>query len=62
VELVEHMGNENFVYLRSGEASLLARMDRAMYPTRGAALPVVIDTRKVHLFDPRSGRALLSVR
>jgi multiple sugar transport system ATP-binding protein len=60
VELVEHMGNENFVYLRSGEASFLARMDREVQPARGEVLPVVIDARKMHLFDRTSERALLS--
>jgi multiple sugar transport system ATP-binding protein len=62
VELVEHMGNENFVYLRSGDASLMARMDREVQPARGDILPIVIDARKVHLFDPHSERALLSDR
>ncbi|MCC6194261.1 MAG: sn-glycerol-3-phosphate ABC transporter ATP-binding protein UgpC [Burkholderiales bacterium] len=59
VEFVEHMGNENFVHLRSGDASLLARMDREVQPARGDVLPVVVDSRKVHLFDAHSERALL---
>jgi multiple sugar transport system ATP-binding protein len=59
VELVEHMGNENFVYLRAGDTSFLARMDREVQPARGDVLSVVVDARKVHLFDVHSERALL---
>jgi multiple sugar transport system ATP-binding protein len=60
VELVEHMGNENFVYLRSGDAAFTTRMDRGVQPSRGDILPVVVDARKVHLFEPGTERALLA--
>jgi multiple sugar transport system ATP-binding protein len=62
VDVVEDMGNENFVYLTSGESSFMARMDSSVRVRPGDNLPIVIDTHKIHLFDPATEKAILSNR
>ncbi len=58
VEVVEHMGSENFVHLTSGESSFMARMDTLVDPRPGEILPIVVDAGKIHLFDPATERAI----
>ena len=60
VDVVEHMGNENFIYLTTGESSFMARMDSSVRVQAGDTLPIVIDTHKIHLFDPATEKAILS--
>jgi multiple sugar transport system ATP-binding protein len=58
VDVVEHMGSENFVHLTSGESSFVARMDRSIDPRPGAILPVMVDADKIQLFDPATEKAI----
>jgi multiple sugar transport system ATP-binding protein len=58
VDVVEHMGSENFVHLTSGESSFVARMDRSVDPKPGEILSIVVDTHKIRLFDPATEKAI----
>jgi multiple sugar transport system ATP-binding protein len=58
VDVVEHMGSENFVHLTSGEARFVARMASAVDPRPGETLPIVVDARKIQLFDPATELAI----
>jgi multiple sugar transport system ATP-binding protein len=59
VDVVEHMGSENFVHLTSGESSFVARVDRAVDPRPGDTLPIVVDAHRIQLFDPATEKAIL---
>jgi multiple sugar transport system ATP-binding protein len=59
VDVVEHMGSENFVHLTSGEASFVARLDRAVNPSPGDTLPITVDSHRIQLFDPATEQAIL---
>jgi len=58
VEVVEPVGNEVFVNLRFGDRPLVARLPPGELPVIGAALPLRVETAKLHVFDPETGRAL----
>jgi multiple sugar transport system ATP-binding protein len=61
VEVVESMGFEIFAYLDVGGNTLTARMDpRSADLQPGQALEISVDTTRIHLFDPRSEKALVS--
>jgi multiple sugar transport system ATP-binding protein len=57
-DVVEHMGNENFVHLTSGGSSFMARMESSVDPKPGEILPIVVDAHKIHLFDPVTQKAV----
>ncbi len=58
VEVVEPMGAEQYVYLRAGENTFVARVDpRARYRL-GEPGRVVFDMSRMHLFDPDTERAI----
>ncbi len=59
IEVVEHMGAENFLQLTNGDTSFMARMDTSVDPKPGDTLPIVIDVNKIHLFDPATERAIV---
>jgi multiple sugar transport system ATP-binding protein len=58
VDVVEHMGSENFVHMTSGESTFVARLDGASDPRPGEVLPIAIDARKIRLFDPATELAI----
>ncbi len=58
VEVVEPMGAEQYVYLRAGEHTFVARVDpRARYAI-GEPGRVLFDMSRMHLFDPETERAI----
>ena len=59
VDVVEHMGSENFVHLTSGDASFVARMEGSANPRPGEVLPIVVDAHRIYLFDPATERAIV---
>jgi multiple sugar transport system ATP-binding protein len=59
VDVVEHMGSENFVHLTSGDASFVARLDRTVDPSPGDTLPIAVDAHRIRLFDPSTEQAIL---
>ena len=58
VDVVEHMGSENFVHLTSGEASFVARLGSSVDPRPGEILPIEVDAHRIQLFDPATEKAL----
>ena len=58
VEVVEPLGSEVFVYLRSDGHEFTSRMDPATKVTAGQTQDVVFDTEKLHVFDKQSEQAL----
>ncbi|MBX6340911.1 MAG: ABC transporter ATP-binding protein [Thermomicrobiaceae bacterium] len=59
VEVVETLGNEQFVYLNVGDGkTLVARMPPEAHPPRGRAYQVVIPPDKLYFFDPSTERAI----
>ncbi len=51
VEVAELMGNENILYLRVGEETLVARVPPRFAPRPGESVSLWLDPGRVHLFD-----------
>ncbi|ELZ28518.1 ABC transporter [Halogeometricum pallidum JCM 14848] len=51
VTVVEHMGNENFLYARMGEVDLTARVPSKMRPPEGSRVRFDFDEEDLYLFD-----------
>lgn len=51
VEVVEPMGNEAFVYLKTGVHNIIARLAGDSLPKSGSRIELVFDLGKMHLFD-----------
>jgi multiple sugar transport system ATP-binding protein len=61
VEVVESMGSEIFAYLNIGGKTLTSRMDpRSGDIEPGQSIQVAVDTQHLHLFDPKTEKALVS--
>ena len=58
VEVVEPLGSEQFVYLRSGNQEFTSRMPSRAQLTAGNNVDVVFDTEKMHVFDKQTEMAL----
>lgn len=57
-DLVEPLGNEFHVVLKTKQYSFVARFDPKELPKVGSELPVTVDMVKAHFFDPESENAL----
>ncbi len=51
LEVVEPMGNEIFVYARSGDQEVVARVAPQVLPEPGEPIRLAFDLRKLHFFD-----------
>ncbi|MBU0686469.1 MAG: sn-glycerol-3-phosphate ABC transporter ATP-binding protein UgpC [Candidatus Margulisbacteria bacterium] len=51
VNFRELMGSETYLYLKAGSESLVSRVDAMCDTASGSAFNVVINLRKIHLFD-----------
>ncbi|HZO29767.1 MAG TPA: ABC transporter ATP-binding protein, partial [Chloroflexota bacterium] len=58
VEVVEPLGSEQFVYLRSGAQEFTSRMSSRAQLAAGNNVDVVFDTEKMHVFDKQTEMAL----
>ncbi len=58
LELVEPVGNEIFLNLRSGEEALVARVPPQPLPAAGERIELGFDPARLHLFDPTTKRRL----
>src|SRR5581483_8925021 len=58
VDVIENMGNETYVYLTAGDTTFTARMDPNINANPGDDLPVLIDSHKIHLFDPATEKTI----
>ena len=59
VEVTEILGADQLVYGTVGQDSVIARVDPQMKVDPGDRLRLQLDTRRLHLFDPSSGEAIL---
>ena len=58
VEVTELMGNEVFVYLRSGEQEYIARVDPRTSARVGDGFKALFNTDNMHLFDAQTELAI----
>jgi multiple sugar transport system ATP-binding protein len=58
VDVVEHLGNEIFAYLIAGNHQATARLDSRTDVSAGDNIDVVLDTSRMHIFDPSSQEAV----
>ena len=59
VEVVEPMGSETWLYLSTGEHSLIARAGARANPQTGSSIAVTLDMGRAHFFDPQTETALV---
>ncbi len=59
VEVIEPMGNELFIYLATGKASLVARMAPRIASDVGKEMALVFDMSRAHFFDPQTEESVL---
>ena len=60
VEVTEVLGADQFVYgLVGTDSAVTARVDPNLRVSPGDRIRLVVDTRRVHLFDPETGKAIL---
>ena len=59
VDLTEMMGAETYLYLKSGNTPLIARVNRRTTAQSGDKIKTVFDTNKIHLFDKDTDLAIL---
>ena len=60
VDVTELMGNEFFLYLLSGNKQFLARVDARTMVRPGQDIEVVFNMANINVFDPGTGKAVLS--
>ncbi|MFP5501130.1 MAG: ABC transporter ATP-binding protein, partial [Candidatus Sericytochromatia bacterium] len=58
VEVVEPMGSEAYVYLKSPKGSVIVRVGEEHIPKVGDVLTLAVDPSRVHLFDPKTENRL----
>ena len=58
VDVTELMGNEIFVYLKTGEHSFVARVDPRTRVHMGDEVPFVFNMDNMHIFDRETEQAV----
>ena len=58
LDLIEPVGNEIFLNLRSGETTLVARVPPQTLPSAGERIELGFDPARLHLFDPATEKRL----
>ena len=58
VQVVERLGSETFLHVEREGVRLLARIDPHSDARAGARATIVLDTARLHVFDPRTGAAI----
>ncbi len=59
VDLVQPLGAKKIVDLKSGDHIVKMVSSSDYSPRRGDRIRVIFDPRRIHLFDPKDGRAIL---
>ena len=59
VDFRELMGSETYVYVKVGTVALVARVGAFADPKPGTIFGLVINLRKIHIFDPESQKAII---
>lgn len=58
IELVEPLGSEIYLYLKTGENLITARVEPGLKFKAGESLTLALNTEKVSLFDPETEKAV----
>lgn len=58
LEVIEPMGNEIFIYTRSLDEEVVARVAPQSLPEPGEKVQLAFDLRKLHFFDAESERTI----
>ncbi len=58
LDLIEPVGNETFLNLRSGHTTLVARIPPQDLPSAGESIELGFDPARLHLFDPATEKRL----
>ncbi|MEW6685695.1 MAG: sn-glycerol-3-phosphate ABC transporter ATP-binding protein UgpC [Candidatus Edwardsbacteria bacterium] len=59
VEIVEPIGNEIYLTLIAGKTSFIARIEAEKEPKYGEEVELIVNTEKIHFFDPETEEAIL---
>ena len=59
VDFRELMGDEIYLYLRSGKIPIIAKVGSYITAVSGESIKVVIDLRKIHFFDSETQKAIV---
>ena len=59
VEVVEPMGAEVYIYLNTGKHTFIARVDAHDNADVNQQLTMVLNMKKAHFFDPKSGETIV---
>jgi multiple sugar transport system ATP-binding protein len=57
-DVIEPMGHEVHLYIKAGQADLVARVPSVINFRAGEPIPVYLDTRKIFLFNSESGLSI----
>lgn len=58
VTVVEHMGNENFLYAQIGDIDLTARVESEVQPSEGTEVDFDFEEEDLYLFDVETGKSI----
>ena len=58
VEEVEPLGSEMYVYFQAGKSRLVGKLVAVRHLKVGEEICLLIDTEKIHFFDPESGKTV----
>lgn len=59
VQIVEALGNEELVYVKTGKAAIISRRDAHLKVRPGDAQKLIVEPDKIHLFDCETGRNMV---
>ena len=59
VDVSELIGAESYLYVSKGPHSFVARVDAHVRPEDGAETKVIVNNKKMHLFDKDTEKAIL---
>jgi multiple sugar transport system ATP-binding protein len=58
VDVIEHLGNEQLLYVKVGGASVLARVDPQLRVRAGDPISLGVKLDRMHIFDPETTKSL----
>ncbi|MDE3075710.1 MAG: TOBE domain-containing protein, partial [Chloroflexota bacterium] len=59
VDVVEILGSDQYLYGKIGADDVIARVDPELKVSTGDQVPLVMNSRRMHLFDAETEKALL---
>ncbi len=59
IDVVEHLGNEQLLYVKMANSVVLARVDPTLRAKAGDAITLGVNPERMHAFDPATTKALI---